>query len=202
MKRAFLGLLVVTALGLAGPSAAEQVIVNLDPARTTIAFELGATLHSVHGTFRLERGEVLYDPATGDAQGELVVSAASGESGNEKRDRDMHRKVLVSDRHPTIVLRPARIRGELAEGGTSTLTVDGRMVLQGDDHPVEIPVDVTVDGPAVRVTATFDVPYVAWGLKDPSKLVLRVAKTVTVSVDAHGTFTRPVAAGGSTQSAP
>ncbi len=189
MKRAQAALLVVTALGLARSSAAEQVAVTLDPARTSIAFELGATLHSVHGTFRLERGEILYDTETGDAQGELVVAAASGESGNEKRDRDMHRKVLESHSHPTIALRPATIRGELAENGTSTLTVEGQMVLCGEDHPVQLPVEVTVEGSAVTVAATFEVPYVQWGMKDPSKFVLRVAKTVTVSVHAQGTMT-------------
>jgi hypothetical protein len=40
----------------------------------------------------------------------------------------------------------------------------------------------------VEATTTFVVPYVEWGLHDPSMMVLRVAKTVGVTVQAKGTL--------------
>jgi hypothetical protein len=45
-------------------------------------------------------------------------------------------------------------------------------------------------GAAKRLDATgsFSVPYVEWGMKNPSKPFLRVGKAVEVSVDAKGTF--------------
>jgi polyisoprenoid-binding protein YceI len=178
---------VLLALALAGvPVHAEQLQLVLDPSDSTVSFVLGATMHKVKGSFTLISGEVFYDPATGIASGEIVVDARSGDSGNNKRDRDMHRKVLESDSHPTIVLRPERVEGELPTEGDADLRVIASLHLHGRAHSVDIPLTVSVNQESLRLRATFEVPYVEWGLRDPSKFVLRVAKQVTVSVDAIG----------------
>jgi polyisoprenoid-binding protein YceI len=175
-------------LSIAAPGWADRIELTFDTDRSTVSFILGATMHKVHGRFQLESGEVSYDSATGEAMGEVVVDARSGNSDNEKRDRDMHRKVLESENHPTIVLRPRRIDGELPTSGEGRLTLIGSLDIHGDEHEIEIPLAVVVDGDTIRVSAEFDVPYVTWGLKDPSKFVLRVAKNVTVIVEAEGTM--------------
>jgi hypothetical protein len=53
-----------------------------------------------------------------------------------------------------------------------------------------IPATVKEQNDLVTANARFTVPYVEWGMKDPSNLVLRVDKTVKVEV----TFTGKVAA--------
>ena len=68
------------------PLVAAENSIQLDPARTTVSFTLGDVLHTVHGTFRLKRGAVKFDSATGSASGEIVVDVASGNSGNGGRD--------------------------------------------------------------------------------------------------------------------
>ena len=90
---------------------------QIDPAQTKVEFTLADVLHTVHGTFVLKRGTIRFDPATGKASGELVVDAASGESGNGARDRRMHKDILESDRYPEIVFRPDRVEGQGGAAG-------------------------------------------------------------------------------------
>ena len=188
MKRRLLLLLALAAAGPAFDAAAGQRTLTLDPARTAVTFTLGATLHTVHGSAPLTRGVVLFDPAGGKASGEIVVDARAADTGNAKRDRDMHSKVLVSDRHPAAVLRPRQVAGVLPQAGAATLTVRGTLELLGREHEVTVPVAVTVAGAEVEISAELEVPYVSWGLEDPSKLLLKVDPYVTVTVQGVGTL--------------
>lgn len=181
-------LIVLFLLCASAPVDAEQLHLVFDADRTEISFTLDATLHTVHGSFRLESGSIIYDPATGATTGEIVVDARSGDSGNQKRDRDMHRKVLESESFPTIVFVPDRIDGSIPAAGTSTATVVGTIRLHGEEHHLEVPIAVEMNGTHVHITAELEVPYVKWGLKNPSKLLLRVAKFVTITVDGHATM--------------
>lgn len=169
------------------PASAAQLDLVFDPERTTIDFTLDATMHTVHGTFHLVSGTVRYDPSTGRASGTIVIDARSGDSGNTKRDRDMHSKVLESDSYPTIVLNPERVIGELPSSGNGEMKVLGSFRLGAGEHPIEIPLSVQIAGHEVEVRARFEVPYIEWGLTDPSKFVLRVAKEVLVEITAHAT---------------
>lgn len=172
-------------------AGAEERRLELDPEETEITFELGATLHTVHGTARLSEGVVVFDPETGAASGELVVEAGTAETGNENRDEDMHRKVLESEVYPEISFRPTAFRGELDWEGESRVELDGTLAIHGDEHPLTLEAPVDVDGQRVEATIEFEVPYVAWGMKDPSKFLLKVDKKVTVRVFAVGTVAPP-----------
>ena len=73
-------LLVLAAALAATVGSGEAIKVDLDPAKTQVQFTLGSVLHTVHGAFQLKRGTVHLNPFTGDASGELIVDAASGDS--------------------------------------------------------------------------------------------------------------------------
>jgi polyisoprenoid-binding protein YceI len=202
MARPLTTLLAALALGASVIASADQRTLTLDPAGTTVSFTLGATLHTVHGGAPVARGVVVFDADGGAASGEVVVDAARADTGNAKRDREMHDNVLVSARYPTVVLRPTLVEGRLPEAGTATLTVHGTIELLGRQHEIAVPVEVAVRENEVTIRAEFDLPYVEWGLHDPSALLLKVDRFVTIAVAGTGTLSaRPDSAGETAPSA-
>ena len=176
--------LLVEAATAAAPS--ERVRFVLDPARTTITFQLPAFLHTVHGTFPLKRGWFELDPESGDAAGEIVVDVAAGQTGNVSRDQHMHREVLESSQYPEAVLVPDRVSGAIAPSGDSAVDLAARLSLHGAEHALTLKIQVQRSGEEARVTCSFPIPYAAWGLKNPSTALLHVADRVTVEIQAAG----------------
>lgn len=191
-----LRLAVIRAAGLAwlvvwvsSAATAEERRLELEPRSTEIRFRLGATLHVVEGSASLVRGEVAFDSRRGTASGEIVVDARSLETGNRKRDRVMHAKVLESETHPEIVFVPDRVEGSLEErNGVSRVDLHGDLRIHGAIHRAVISAEVRIEAGTMVATARFSVPYVALGMNDPSKLVLRVAKQVEIEIR----FTAPL----------
>lgn len=159
-----------------------QIVLELDPAQTKVEYKLGATLHTVEGTFALKRGRVDFDPDSGKATGELVVDATSGQSGNDSRDRNMHKSVLESARYPEIVFRPDRVDGKVAPQGKSQVQLHGTFTIHGADHEMTVPVDVEIVDGRYTATAHFQIPFVKWGMKNPSTFLLRVSDKVDLTV--------------------
>ncbi len=165
--------------------AAQQLVVTLDPVATQITFTLGATMHNVHGVFKLKSGQVRWDAATGKATGAIVIDATSGNTDNASRDKNMHAQVLQSAKFPEIVFTPSKVEGGLPQQGASQVKLFGVIKLHGQDH--ETTLNLTVQpGPnnVVQATTQFPVPFKTWGLKDPSTFLLRVADSVNVEVHA------------------
>jgi polyisoprenoid-binding protein YceI len=165
--------------------------VSLDPATTAIHWTLNTTLHTVHGTFKLKSGAFRIDPATGDASGLIVIDATSGESGDPSRDKRMHAAILESPQYPTIAFRPTHVDGPIDLSAAGPVTVHGIFTLHGQDHPLQITVNLHPQPSAVVLSTHFTIPFVAWGLKDPSFFALRTDKEVTVDVDATIVPTHP-----------
>ncbi len=168
------------------PAVSQPKQIRLDPEATKITFTLGDVLHTVRGAFRLSRGEMWFDPETGKAGGALVVNAASGESGNRSRDNRMRRNVLEAGQFAELTFAPDRIEGTINSSGDSTFGLHGLFSIHGTSHELTCTVKAHIENGRVAAKATFDVPYVSWGMKDPSTLFLRVSNTVKVEVDAAG----------------
>ena len=173
-------------------ATAQQLRLEFSPANTTVNFALGDLLHTVRGSFRLKHGDVECKLPTAAVTGALVIDASSGQSGNRIRDRKMHREILESARYSEITFRPDRIEGDIAPSGASTVKVHGLFTLHGADHELTMPVRVQVFPDHWIADIHFTIPYVKWGIKNPSAFLLRVSESVEITV--HATGTNPFAA--------
>src|SRR5271156_5993620 len=91
-----LALAIAFVIGYRAPADATEArvgILELDPSKTIVEFKLEGSLHTTHGTFRLKRGTIKANEATGDTQGEIVIDATSGKSGDILRDNEMRDSV-------------------------------------------------------------------------------------------------------------
>jgi len=171
------------------PASAQQAALEIDPARTTVHYTLSTSLHTVHGTFQLKSGKADLDLSAGKASGSMVIDAASGDSGNSWRDSKMHREILESQKYPEIRFVPAEIEGHVAMQGDSQVEVKGTFRLHGQDHEFLIPAAVHIAGSELTLDLSFSIPYIKWGLKNPSTFILRASDKVELSIHAIGQWT-------------
>ena len=186
--------LILTALSLALYAGAAEYQLRLDPESTQVNWTLGDVLHTVHGTFKLRRGEIVFDNETGKAGGEVVVDATSGESGNNSRDGRMHKNVLESAKYPDLSFTPDRLDGKVEPTGVSNVKLHGTFRIHGGAHEITVPVKVTANSGSLDAEIKFEVPFVAWGMKDPSTLFLRVNKSVEIEMRATGRLSQAATA--------
>jgi polyisoprenoid-binding protein YceI len=185
----FLG--VLCAVVLSPTLRAQDLTIDLDPAATQIGFTLSATMHTVHGAFKLKSGRIHFDPSTGGMGGAIVVDATSGDTENKSRDAKMHHDVLASQQFPEIVFTPKSAKGPLAQmlnqQKPAQFEVSGTFRLRGQDHDATLTMYVQPGSAGkMNISTQFPVPYAAWGLKNPSTLVLHVGDTVNLDVHTTG----------------
>jgi polyisoprenoid-binding protein YceI len=172
---------------------ASEIVLGIDPTHSKVHWTLGSTFHTVHGTFALKKGTVHLDPASGKAGGEIVVYATSGDSGNDSRDKKMHKEVLESGQYPDVIFRPDRVEGKITPQGTFTVQVHGIFVLHGHEHELTVPVQAELAADHWMGSAKFSVPFIDWGLKNPSSFLLKVNHAVEIELELKGSLQNPAA---------
>lgn len=169
------------------PPNRGAIILQVDPTQSTLRWTLGSTLHTVHGTFAMKGGRIQFDPADGNASGEFVADATSGKSGNDGRDKKMHREILESTRYNEVIFRPEHIEGKVEVQGSSSVHLKGKMLLHGAEHELTVPVQAEIDAGRWKGSARFAVPYVQWGLKSPNTFLLKADPAVEIELELRGT---------------
>lgn len=165
---------------------AAELQVQFSPSDTHIQYTVDSVLHTVRGVFRFKSGNIRFDSAGGKASGMLIADATSGQSGDHARDNRMHKEIIQSGKYQEITFAPDSIDGAVKLEGDSTVQVHGMFGIHGGEHEVTLPVQVHVTNGDVNLTTSFSIPYIQWGMKNPSTFVLRVSNTVKIDIQAVG----------------
>ena len=182
--------LLIAALVTTTGTFAQSETFNVDPDASKVAFALTGSGHHVDGTFHVQSGKIEFDPGAQKISGMVVVAAGSGNSGEPGRDKKMNSDVLDSAHFAEVTFAPSSYQGTLAPSGDSTIQVSGVFTLHGTPHDITVPMLVHIDGKSATAKGQFVVPYVKWGLKDPSIFVLKVAKEVNIDLTLAGQIAR------------
>lgn len=165
---------------------AAEMQVQFIPSDTHILYEVDSVLHNVKGAFRFKSGNIRFDPAGGKASGLLTVDATSGQSGDHARDSRMHKEIIQSPKYPEITFAPDHIEGAVKLEGDSMIQVHGIFGIHGAEHEITMPAQVHITNGDVNLTTTFSIPFIQWGMKNPSTFVLRVSNAVKIDIQAAG----------------
>ncbi|HKR28220.1 MAG TPA: YceI family protein, partial [Acidobacteriaceae bacterium] len=132
---------------------------------------------------------IAFDPASRQMSGTIVVDSTTGDSGSHARDKRMKNDELQAQAFPSITFEPKTYSGDLSLSGSSQIQVSGIFTLIGQPHPITVAMTIQIDGSRCTATGQFDVPYIAWGLKDPSMLMVKMQKQVHVDLLLTGQIT-------------
>ena len=102
----------------------------------------------------------------------------------------MNGEVLDVSRFTEITFAPRSYQGAIAPSGDSNIQVSGIFTLHGASHDITAPMQIHIDGTNMTAKGQFTIPYVKWGLKDPSIFILKVAKEVNIDLTLNGSLKR------------
>jgi len=162
----------------------ETFVVNADA--NEVKMTLKATHEVVAGTFHVQSGTIVFDASEHEMSGSVVVLAGSGKTGNGSRDKKMTKSILQAEQYATVSFEPKTYTGTLAASGDSNLRVAGIFTLLGRPHEITIPMTIHLDGGTAVAKASFVVPYVQWGLKNPSFLIWKAEDDVAIDLSLSG----------------
>jgi len=100
----------------------------------------------------------------------------------------MNSDVLDVTHFAEVSFAPKSFQGTVKASGDSTIQVTGVFTLHGTPHDLTVPMQIHIDGSALTAKTNFQVPYVQWGLKDPSIFILKVAKVVDIDLSLSGSL--------------
>jgi polyisoprenoid-binding protein YceI len=170
----------VVILAPAAPAQHQTFTVNPDASEVKMA--LKTTHELVNGAFHLQSGSVEFDRGTPAMSGSVVVLAGSGKTGNGSRDKKMNKEILQVEQHATVSFEPKSYAGVIAPSGDSTIQVTGIFTLLATPHEITIPMLVHLEDTTATAKAHFAVPYIQWGLKDPSFLFWKADHDVAIDL--------------------
>jgi polyisoprenoid-binding protein YceI len=177
--------------GLLAPAVlAQHQTFVVNPDASEVKMTLKTTHELVNGTFHIQSGSIEFDRSAPKMSGLVVVLAGSGKTGNDSRDKKMNKDILKVEQYATVSFEPKTYTGAIAPSGDSTIQVTGTFTLLGTPHEITIPILVHLEGTTAAAKAHFVVPYVQWGLKNPSFLVWKADNDVAIDLFLAGRLSK------------
>jgi polyisoprenoid-binding protein YceI len=167
---------------LAPAALAQHQTFAVDPDASEVKMTLKTTHELVNGAFHIQSGSVEFDRSAPKMSGSVVVLAGSGKTGNGSRDKKMNKEILQVEQHATVSFEPKSYAGVIAPSGDSTIQVTGIFTLLATPHEITIPMLVQLEDTTATAKAHFAVPYIQWGLKDPSFLFWKADHDVAIDL--------------------
>ena len=174
------------AIILAPSALAQHQTFAVNPDASEINMTLNTTHEVVNGTFHIQSGSIGFDRSASKMSGSVVVLAGSGKTGNDSRDKKMNKDILKVGQYTSVSFAPKTYSGTIAPSGDSTIQVSGVFTLLGSPHDITIPLQIHLDGSNASARAHFVVPYVQWGLKNPSFLFWKADNDVAIDLSLVG----------------
>ena len=171
---------------LAPAALAQHQTFAVNPEASEIKMTLKTTHEVVNGTFQVQSGSIEFDRSNAKMSGSVAILAGSGKTGNDSRDKKMDKDILKVDQYATISFEPKTYTGTIPPSGDSTIQVSGVFTLLGNPHDLTIPMQIHIDGSKATARAHFVVPYVQWGLKNPSFLIWKAENEVAIDLSLVG----------------
>jgi hypothetical protein len=182
--KSFAVLAFVAMLAPAALAQHQTFAVNSDASEVKVT--LNTTHEVVNGTFHIQSGSIEFDRSASKMSGSVVVLAGSGKTGNDSRDKKMNKDILKVDEYATVSFAPKAYSGTIASSGDSTIQVSGVFTLLGTGHDLTIPMQIHMDGSKATARAHFIIPYVQWGLKNPSFMFWKAENDVAIDLNLVG----------------
>jgi polyisoprenoid-binding protein YceI len=161
-----------------------------NPDASEVKITLNTTHEIVIGTFHVQSGSIEFDPSAPKMAGSVVVLAGSGKTGNDSRDKRMNKEILKVEKYATVSFEPKTYTGAIAPSGDSTIQVTGIFTLLGTPREITIPILVHLEGATGSAKAHFVVPYVEWGVKNPSILIWKAEEDVAIDLFLAGRLSK------------
>ena len=171
---------------LAPAALAQHQTFAVNPDASEVKMRLNTTHEVVNGTFHIQSGSIEFDRSAARMSGSVAVLAGSGKTGNDSRDKKMNKDILKVDQYATVSFAPKAYTGTIASSGDSTIQVSGVVILLGNPHDLTIPMQIHMDGSKATARAQFVVPYVQWGLKNPSFMFWKAENNVAIDLNLVG----------------
>ncbi len=182
---------IIVLAAVLGPAAlAQHQTFVVNPDASEVKMTLNTTHEVVIGAFHVQSGSIEFDRIMPRMSGSVIVQAGSGKTGNDSRDKKMNRDILEVQQYASVSFEPKTYTGVIALSGDSNIQVSGIFTLLGAPHEITVPMLVHLGGASATAKGHFVVPYVQWGLKNPSFLIWKADDDVAIDLNLVGTLSK------------